>query len=408
LLYSLYKKKPNKPSVGRRWKEHFGFTPKLNTDEQPIWIHAVSVGECIAATPLIKKLKAQNPDKTIVVTTTTSTGAQQIEKLGDWVTHRYMPVDFRFAIRGFIKAIKPQQLLIIETELWPNMLSVVKGSNIPITLINARLSAKSRDSYHKFRLLFNTMHPNIERILCQSNQDCDNFKYLGVDASKLAVTGSIKFDISVPQSAIDSGKQLRSQLGTQRPVWIAASTHNGEDQKALDAHKMVLKQHPNALLILVPRHPERFDDVYALCIQNQLQTIRRSGADVETPHTQVYLADSMGEMLAMLSAADICFMGGSLGSAKVGGHNVLEPAILAMPIIIGPHYYNFKDIVERLRQHKGLYDVHNANELGETVCKLIANPSLAREAGKHSFSFAQSQQGALAKTIDAISNRDTQ
>lgn len=350
LLLGLYKSKPNKPKFGGRWKEHFGITPQLKTHQRPIWIHAVSVGESIAATPLIKELKQQYPEQPIVVTTTTSTGAEQIAKLGDLVEHRYMPIDFGFAVKSFLKAIQPEKMLIIETELWPNTLNVVKQANVPITVVNARLSEKSCKNYAKVQWLFNQLHPCLTQVLCQTDSDAERFERLGVNKEKLSVTGSIKFDIQISDHVKQQGKALRAQLGKDRPVWIAASTHKGEDEQVLEAHKQILESHPNALLILVPRHPERFDDVFALCKKQGFETVRRTEKQPAENTTQIYLGDTMGEMLVLIGAADICFMGGSLIGDKVGGHNVLEPAALGVPVITGPSYYNFTEIVNLLKK----------------------------------------------------------
>ncbi|MDH5888504.1 lipid IV(A) 3-deoxy-D-manno-octulosonic acid transferase [Vibrio splendidus] len=369
LLFGLYKNKPNKPKFGARWKEHFGFTPKLVSDVSPIWIHAVSVGESIAAVPLIKELKKQAPNQPILVTTTTSTGAEQIEKLGDLVEHRYMPIDFSFAVKGFLKAIKPTQMLIIETELWPNTLNVVYNARIPITVVNARLSEKSCNNYAKVQPLFNLLHPCLTKILCQTESDAARFECLGVDKNKLAITGSIKFDIQISDEVREKGKALRAELGANRPVWIAASTHKGEDEQVLDAHQKVLEAHPNALLIIVPRHPERFDSVFELCQAQGFETVRRTSQSSQSESTQVYLGDTMGEMLILIGAADICFMGGSLIGDKVGGHNVLEPAALGVPVITGPSYYNFTEIVELLSQNSICELAKDSNELAHKIAQ---------------------------------------
>ncbi|MDH6027907.1 lipid IV(A) 3-deoxy-D-manno-octulosonic acid transferase [Vibrio splendidus] len=369
LLFGLYKNKPNKPKFGARWKEHFGFTPKLVSDVSPIWIHAVSVGESIAAVPLIKELKKQAPNQPILVTTTTSTGAEQIKKLGDLVEHRYMPIDFSFAVKGFLKAIKPTQMLIIETELWPNTLNVVHNARIPITVVNARLSEKSCNNYAKVQPLFNLLHPCLTKILCQTESDAARFECLGVDKNKLAITGSIKFDIQISDEVREKGKALRAELGANRPVWIAASTHKGEDEQVLDAHQKVLEAHLNALLIIVPRHPERFDSVFELCQAQGFETVRRTSQSSQSESTQVYLGDTMGEMLILIGAADICFMGGSLIGDKVGGHNVLEPAALGVPVITGPSYYNFTEIVELLSQDSICELAKDSNELAHKIAQ---------------------------------------
>ncbi|MGR5459330.1 lipid IV(A) 3-deoxy-D-manno-octulosonic acid transferase [Vibrio alfacsensis] len=369
LLFGLYKSKPNKPRFGKRWKEHFGFTPKLESIERPIWIHAVSVGESIAAMPLIKALKKQKPEQPILVTTTTSTGAEQIAKLGDLVEHRYMPIDFSFAVKGFLKATQPKQMLIIETELWPNTLNAVHKANIPINVVNARLSEKSCNNYAKVQPLFNLLIPCIDKVLCQTQSDAERFERLGVEKSKLFVTGSIKFDIQISDEVKEKGKALRTELGHDRPVWIAASTHKGEDEQVLVAHKRVLELHPDALLILVPRHPERFDNVFELCQKQGFNTVRRTNQTEITESTQVYLGDTMGEMLVLMGAADICFMGGSLVGDKVGGHNVLEPAALGVPVITGPSYYNFTNIVHLLVQHSLCEVAENTDEITHKVCQ---------------------------------------
>ncbi|ELV8579053.1 lipid IV(A) 3-deoxy-D-manno-octulosonic acid transferase, partial [Vibrio vulnificus] len=372
LLFGLYRSKPNKPKFGQRWKEHFGITPKLDGQNQPLWIHAVSVGESLAAIPLIKAIKEKTPDQVIVVTTTTSTGAEQIAKLGNLVEHRYMPIDFAFAVRGFLKAINPAKMLIIETELWPNTLATVHKANIPVIVVNARLSEKSKQNYAKVQSLFNLIHPCLSKVLCQSQADADRFAKLGVPTSKLSVTGSIKFDIHISDEIKRQGVELRTLLGQQRPVWIAASTHKGEDEQVLDAHRQVLETHPNALLILVPRHPERFDSVFELCQTQGFETVRRTQTNTIADSTQVYLGDTMGEMLILLGAADVCFMGGSLVGDKVGGHNVLEPAALGVPVITGPSCYNFKEITIALEQAKGII-VAESSLLGRKTQLLLSN-----------------------------------
>ncbi|HGS4885675.1 TPA: lipid IV(A) 3-deoxy-D-manno-octulosonic acid transferase [Vibrio parahaemolyticus] len=402
LLFGLYKSKPNKPKFGSRWKEHFGITPKLKSNDKPIWIHAVSVGESIAATPLIKALKEQNPEQSILVTTTTSTGAEQIAKLGDLVEHRYMPIDFGFAIKGFLKAVQPKQMLIIETELWPNTLHNVHKAGIPITVVNARLSEKSCHNYAKIQLLFNQLHPCLTQVLCQTASDAEHFERLGVEKKKLSVTGSIKFDIQISEQVKQQGQQLRSQLGNDRPIWIAASTHKGEDELVLDAHRQVLKSHPNALLVLVPRHPERFDDVFTLCQHQGFKTVRRTSTHAVETNTQVYLGDTMGEMLVLIGAADICFMGGSLIGDKVGGHNVLEPTALGLPIINGPSYFNFKEIVETLVSTEALVLLHDSHHLGTTILNLLNSPQQCEQMGSHSNEFMKHNQGALSLTVSLL------
>lgn len=402
LMWRLYKKRAGKPSVGNRWKEHFGVTSPLTNSKQPIWIHAVSVGETLAVTPLIKKLKQQYPDQNILITTTTPTGAEQAAKLADIAEHRYMPFDFSFSVRGFIKAVNPSQMLIMETELWPNTVHTVAKMGIPITVINARLSERSYQRYAKFQLVFNLLANNLTKVLCQYPDDAERFIRLGVTREKVAVTGSIKFDIEINPQVKQQGQQLREQLGKNRPVWIAASTHQGEDEQILFAHQEVLKQYSNALLILVPRHPERFNSVFELAKQ-QFTTVRRTeqNSQVIDENVQVYLGDTMGEMLVLMEAANICFMGGSLLGDKVGGHNMLEPAVLGKPVLTGPSYYNFSEIARILISNNLVRVIENQNQLAEAIIARINKHGQTENLNNY-HDILSNYQGGINKTISEI------
>jgi 3-deoxy-D-manno-octulosonic-acid transferase len=399
LLFGLYRSKPNKPKFGSRWKEHFGITPELQTTGRPIWIHAVSVGESIAAIPLIRKLKELQPEQPIVVTTTTSTGAEQIAKLGGLVEHRYMPIDFSFAIEGFLKATRPEKMLIIETELWPNTLNIVHKAGIPITVVNARLSEKSCNNYIKVQPLFNLLHPKIKKILCQTDPDAARFERLGVEKEKIVVTGSIKFDLQISNLVREEGKKLRKVFGEKRPIWIAASTHKGEEEQVLKAHKQILKSHPTALLLLVPRHPERFNRVFELCQQQNFRVERRTHTPNIDNSVQVYLADTMGEMLVLLGASDVCFMGGSLAGSKIGGHNILEPAALGIPTITGPSYFNFEEIVLTMMNEKIIQIVHNDKEIAKKINTYFNKEINTNDIRLKLEEFTKKRCGALNSTI---------
>lgn len=347
-------------------------------------------------------MKKQNPALPILVTTTTSTGAEQIAKLGELVEHRYMPIDFGFAVKGFLKAIRPKQMLIIETELWPNTLRTVHDSEIPITVVNARLSEKSCKNYAKVQPLFDLLAPYLDKVLCQTESDAERFKRLGVEKNKLFVTGSIKFDIQISEEVKEKGKALRTELGIKRPIWIAASTHKGEDEQVLEAHKKILESHPNALLVLVPRHPERFDNVFELCQKLGFEAARRTSRTEVTESTQVYLGDTMGEMLILIGAADICFMGGSLVGDKVGGHNVLEPAALGVPVITGPSYFNFQEIVDKMVSFSAIAITSNASTLAIEIKDLIQNERAYHQTKVSLLSVVNSSQGSLQKTLDKV------
>ncbi|MGQ6949531.1 lipid IV(A) 3-deoxy-D-manno-octulosonic acid transferase [Vibrio cholerae] len=401
LLYGLYRRRQGKPSVGKRWKEHFGITPPLKTTNSPIWIHAASVGETLAVTPLIKQIKQRSPNTPILLTTTTPTGAEQAEKLADWVEHRYTPIDFSFAVRGFLRRVRPCQLIIVETELWPNTLHAVAKAGLPITLVNARLSEKSYRGYQRIRPFFNCMTKHISLVLCQFADDAQRFIRLGVAETKIKITGSIKFDISITDEVIAQGEALRTALGKHRPVWIAASTHQGEDEIVLAAHQEILKQHPNALLILVPRHPERFAAVHKLAASLfSVQT--RSSQQTITSDTQVYLGDTMGEMLVLLGASDVCFMGGSLVGKKVGGHNLLEPAALAKPIITGPSFYNFNDITNTLIQAHACIIAIQHNTIAKQVTRWFIDVNARQTYGKNASEIVMQNRGAIERTLSAL------
>lgn len=401
LLTTLLKKKAGKPSVGKRWKEYFGFTPKMDTSA-PFWIHTVSVGETIAAIPLIKALKHNYPGRTILLTTTTTTGAEQAEKLGKLVEHRYMPIDFAWCVRGFLRATKPSCMLIMETELWPNTLHTVAKANIPISVLNARLSERSCLRYKKVQSIFDLISQNVSLFLCQHKDDAARFNRLGVTTSKTSVTGSLKFDIKIADEIITAGETLREQLGKDRPVWIAASTHAGEDEQLLEAHQKLLLSQPNALLILVPRHPERFSSVIELSQSMKLQTISRSSTEKIIETTQVYVADTMGEMLLLIQSADICFMAGSLVGDKVGGHNLLEPAALGKPMLNGPSYFNFADITTQLLAKEAVIICNDSDEVSSQLEKLFQDQNLQKQMGKCALEVVEANQGAVEKTLTAI------
>lgn len=401
-LYPLLKKTKGKPTIGHRWKEYFGITSPCISNHKPIWIHAVSVGETIAATPIIKKLKEEHPNRIILLTTTTSTGAQQAEKIIALVEHRYMPLDFPFAIKWFLRSIKPECLLIMETELWPNTLHIVAKANIPITVINARLSERSFLRYKRIPPLFQLFAKNLSQVLCQHQDDADRFIKLGLEEQKVKLTGSVKFDIQVNEQTLKKGKDIRALIGKDRPVWIAASTHQGEDEQVFDAHQILLTSFPDALLITVPRHPERFQSVLSLSSSLGFKTVTRTSQLEITPETDVYLADTMGEMLLLLQASDICFMGGSLIGDKVGGHNLLEPAALGKALIIGPSYFNFFDITNQLSNANAVIFCSDSTDLSTKLIELFSDEDRRRSMGNNATNVVNNNRGAIDKTITYI------
>lgn len=398
LLGLLYWPKKGKPGFGKRWPEHLGLVP-ASRQERPIWLHAVSVGEMIAATTVIKALKAKQPELPILVTTTTRTGADLAERLGDLIEHRYAPLDFPWAVALFLRRIRPRALLIMETELWPNWLAACGKRHLPVMVLNTRLSARSAARYQRFHSIFQLLSTNISHIACQHQDDAKRFAELGFARAKLSVTGSIKFDIDYDDDIRQQGQQLRQQLGVERPIWIAASTHEGEDEQLLQAHKMLLQTQPDALLILVPRHPQRFKQVAALVTQQQLTLSRRTQATVAD--VQVYLGDTMGELPIMLAAADVAFIGGSL--IERGGHNLLEPAALGKPVLTGPSVFNFNDIYQRLSENNGLITVRDSHTLAESLVYLFKDKAYRLRLGQQALQVVNSNKGAVGKTLFYVS-----
>jgi 3-deoxy-D-manno-octulosonic-acid transferase len=402
-LFILTKKNRKHPVAHGRWKEYLGICSKTTWASDPIWIHSVSVGETIGVLPLVKALQKTNPDVPILMTTTTGTGAQIIkDQITGKVFHHFMPFDLPICINYFLDIISPSQLIIMETELWPNTLLATAKRNIPITVINARLSEKSKSNYKKLGNFFRSTINHIDHLLCQHQQDASRFLELGIEKHKVQVTGSLKFDIQVPQEQRSKGEQIRSQYPI-RPCWIAASTHEVEDEIILVTHQKVLKKVPDALLILVPRHPERFNDIFKKS-EVIFNTIRRSSGERITPTTQLYLADTMGEMLALLTASDVSFIGGSLIGDKVGGHNPLEPAAIGMPIITGPSIYNFKEIYHTLFELGVAIQKNDAQSIAEQVIQFLTEPTLTTSIQVKAQNFVNSNRGALDITIATILN----
>ena len=394
-LLALYKPKRGKPGFGDRWAEHLGRVPPTG-QASPLWIHAVSVGETLAITPLIRALKAERPDLPILLTTTTRTGADQAAKLGSLVQHRYAPLDYPWAVAAFLESVRPRALWVMETELWPNWLAACGAQHLPVSIINARLSERSCRRYARFQGAFDTLSRPLTHLYCQHRDDAERFARLGILAERLTVTGSIKFDMQFGNDVVEGGHALRAAIGP-RPVWIAASTHQGEDEQVLAAHRQVLTTHPDALLILVPRHPQRFDQVAALCDSEGLPCVRRARGELPRASTSIYLGDTMGELPLMLGAADVAFVGGSL--VGIGGHNLLEPAALGKPCLTGPAYFNFSDITRQLLEQGGAEVVRDAQALGEAVSGLLSDGVRRLAMGDQARAVVLRNQGALARTL---------
>ncbi|WP_404415752.1 lipid IV(A) 3-deoxy-D-manno-octulosonic acid transferase [Marinospirillum sp.] len=364
--------------------------------KEVIWAHCASVGEVLAAEPLLKQLQDRHPDKQLVVTTMTATGAAQVKQRLPEARHYLLPLDLPWNSDRFIHTLKPRLALIFETEIWPNLIHSCKKMQVPVMIANGRLSEKAFKSYRKIRPLVAAALSEVELIAAKSDADAQRFIQLGFPAERMQVTGSIKYDLQPPEDLQDQADVLRNTWGP-RPVWIAASTHEGEDGLLLEAHQKLLETSPEALLLLVPRHPQRFDAVAEQIKAEGFSFSRRSLEQPVHRQTQVYLCDTLGEMLLFYATADIAFVAGSL--VPIGGHNLLEPAALKTPIITGPHLKNFADIAELLRQAGGLREIQESSELPDQLMQLFENPAQGQQLTQAAFEVVKANRGALAKQL---------
>ncbi|NTZ95972.1 3-deoxy-D-manno-octulosonic acid transferase [Pseudomonas koreensis] len=391
------------PAYAKRIGERFSYgMPSLRPGG--IWVHAVSVGESIAAAPMIRALLQRYPQLPITVTCMTPTGSERIQALfasEPRIQHCYLPYDLPCAAARFLDHAKPKLAVIMETELWPNHIHQCAKRGIPVALANGRLSERSARGYGRFSKLTAPMLAEMSFFAVQTEAEAQRFRDLGARPQTVEVTGSIKFDLTIDPQLLQRAHELRGQWqALERPVWIAASTHEGEDEVVLDAHRRLLANYPNALLILVPRHPERFNSVFELCQREGFATVRRStGANVEAD-TSVLLGDTMGELLFLYALADSAFVGGSL--VPNGGHNLLEPAALAKPVISGPHLFNFLDIAAQLREAGALAEVDDAEGLAVEVQRLFELPRDAQRMAEAGLAVMRRNQGALQRLLDGL------
>ncbi len=390
------------PAYRQGWNERMGFYQ--DRLDKSIWVHAVSLGETIAATPLIEALIKAYPGLSIVVTNMTITGSERTRlTFGDSVLQRYIPYDVPCAVNRFLSAFKPVIGVIMETELWPNLMAGCHQKNIPVVIANARLSHQSAKRYGRVSLITREMLSSLSYIAAQDSPAMERFIALGIDPKKISVTGNLKFDLELPADLSAKTDKLRLEMGSDRLIWVAASTHPTEEEIILAAHAQVLEKNPHSLLILVPRHPERFDLMAALIEQEGFKMARRSHGDLCLFDTQVYLGDTMGELLSLYAVANVAFVAGSF--AQIGGHNMLEPAALHKPVLTGPVLFNFAEISQWMIQAKGMVVVHSADELSVTVNGLLSDP-VAREAmGECAYSVIEKNRGALKKQLDIIQER---
>lgn len=400
------------PAYRLRWRERLGLAPAAMLPPvpevpqpppgRPLWIHAVSVGETLAAQPLVQALRRQHPGLPLLITTMTPTGSERVRALwGDAVHHVYAPYDLPGAVARFVARWQPRALVVMETELWPNTLAHARAIGLPVMLANARLSERSAKGYGRLGRLTRELMGNLSVVAAQDAATAERFVALGVPAARVQLTGSLKFDISISEAVLDAAAdcQRRWQLGA-RPVWVAASTHAGEDEPVLVAHRRLLATHPDALLILVPRHPERFEAVAELVRAQGFTLVRRSSGERVDGRCQVMLGDSMGELLIWLGLAQAAFVGGSL--VATGGHNALEPLALGVPTLTGPHYFNFQSINDELLAADALAVVTDPDELAAAVARLVDDQALALARRDAGLRVLAANRGAVARQLGLL------
>ncbi|WP_010324989.1 lipid IV(A) 3-deoxy-D-manno-octulosonic acid transferase [Marinobacterium stanieri] len=399
LLLRLWWRGRKAPGYRRNWLQRLGLGAPI---EQPvIWVHAVSVGETVAIAPLVRRLLEHYPDHRILLTNMTPTGAEQVRKLfGDAVEQRFCPWDLPLALTAFLRRVRPELCIVVETELWPNLVNQCARAGVPVVLANARLSARSARGYEKFSALTRPMLQQLSLIAAQGQADADRFIALGMPPERVDVTGSIKFDLQPDPTQVSAGQALRAQLGPERPVLIGASTHAGEDEILLQAWQQLQQAQSDLALILVPRHPERFDQVAELCSRFSESVVRRSADQVPDAKTQILLGDTMGELMLFYAASDLAVVGGSFSGT--GGHNPLEPAALGLPVVMGPDCFNFQAITDALIEAGGLTRVESDAALAPCLERLLADRALRQQQGAQAEAFVAANRGALERLETAV------
>ncbi|MGD8914689.1 MAG: lipid IV(A) 3-deoxy-D-manno-octulosonic acid transferase [Candidatus Thiodiazotropha sp.] len=389
----LYWRSFRAPAYRQRWLERLGIF-ESPIEQGGIWVHAVSVGEVQAISQLVGRLLDRYPEMPLLMTTTTPTGADRVKALfGSDVTHLYAPIDLPWIVKRFLRAFQPRLLVLVETEIWPNLIYHAKQEAVPTLLANARLSVKSARGYHRFAGLTREALRNLSVIAPHAEADAERFHTLGARPDRIEVTGSIKFDVHLPGSLLERVDVLRREWGGQRPVWIAASTHEGEDELILQAHASVRQVLPDALLVLVPRHPERFERVGQLVQEAGFKLLKRTQQQPCEEDTAVFLGDTMGELTLLLGASDVAFIGGSL--VPHGGHNILEATAQGVAVLFGPHTFNFHEISELYLQHQAAVQVDSVEALAEQVIQWLSDASERSRVGEAGRELVEMNRGAL-------------
>ncbi len=386
---------------GERLPQRFGFfgpgrAALAGLGGGAVWIHAVSVGEVNAATPVVDYVLKKYPRQPILLTTMTPTGADiAMKKFAGRVAHCYLPYDYPGAVRRFLAAARPSLGIIMETEIWPNLLARCAARGVPMVYVNARLSARSYRGYARVRGLIAPALGAVQHFAAQASPDAQRLMRLGASASAMSVTGNIKFDVAWKPSLGEAAQAVRRSWGATRPVWIAGSTHGGEEAQILAAFWRVRREFPALLLVIAPRHPPRCKAVLRLCAGRGYRAILRSAAAEIGADIDICVVDSMGELPMLLAASDFAFIGGSLVEKGGGGHNVLEAAAAGVPVLFGPHMFNFAEVADLLLRHGAGIQVDNAEQLAEATVALLRDPLLRDSYGRCGKKIITENRGAL-------------
>ena len=400
-LYHLVWRGMRQREYLQRWSERYAWFDPADRLDGAIWVHAVSVGEVLAARPLVDALRAKHPHRPLLVTTITPTGSDRVRALwGDRVHHVYLPYDLHGMVRRFLDHARPALAVIVETEIWLNLYLECARRGIPLAMVNARLSERSLRGYLPLRRLSSLALQAVRVVAAQSEADARRLQRIGAEPERVVVTGNLKYDLHVPDDVPERAEQWRDAWGPTRPVWIAASTHPQEEEAVLAMHRRVLARFPDALLLWAPRHPDRFAAVIAAAHDAGLRVRTRRGHVLASPETQVMVLDTMGELVGFFGASDVAFVGGSL--CEVGGHNVLEPAAVGVPSVVGPHTFNFADVTRRLLDAGALLQVPDADAAAAAVIALLADTPRRLAMGAAGRAQVAQLSGALGHTLDLL------
>lgn len=402
IMLRLWWRSLREPGYRLRWQERFGRLTPRSGSRPCIWVHAVSVGEVQAARPLLNALMRARPDCELLVSTTTPTGARILRSHFDAerVRHCFFPIDLPRFVGRWLEAIRPDVLVLVETELWPNVIAACSQRDVPVALVNARMSERSARGYALFPGLTAPTLAACSLLVAQSSEDAGRLVGLGASQARCLVSGSIKFDVGIPASVLEHGQALRRIIGIQRPVLIAASTHAGEEERLIQCYRRLAGDLSGLFLILVPRHPDRADGVADLLEREGLHWARRSDSPPDMDGVEVYLGDTMGELIVLYAAADVAFVGGTL--VDTGGHNMLEPAALGLPVVCGPSLYNFRDISERLQDCGALFIAADDDSLVARLGGLLGDASTRATAGDAGRTFFGANSGATETVMEAL------